>query len=441
MTAGITIASANTTPTSTGSGDRIHSFASELYPICRSITGHGLRETLRRIGERIPLQVHEVPSGTKVFDWTVPREWNIQEGYIKNSHGDRVIDFRDSNLHVVNYSIPIRKKVSLRELRDHLHTLPEQPDWIPYRTSYYREEWGFCLSQRQLDSLLEEEYEVVIESSLQDGHLTYGECVLPGETSDEILISAHCCHPSLCNDNLSGVAVATFLAQVLNSMARRYTYRFLFIPGTIGSITWLSRNEDIVPRIKHGLVLACVGDRGAFSFKKTRRGNTEIDRAVLHLLSHYGKPYNVRDFSPFGYDERQYCSPAFNLPVGCLNRTQHGKFPEYHTSADNLDFIAPEALDDTYKCCLEILDLLEHNRKYQNLNPKCEPQLGKRGLYREMGGYPDSETRELAMLWILNLSDGENSLLDIAERSGLKFAAISQAASVLLQHGLLGPSV
>lgn len=418
----------------------MHSFASELYPICRSITGNGLRETLRRIGERIPLRVYQVASGTQVFDWTVPREWNIREAYIKNSHGERIIDFRDSNLHVVNYSIPIRKKVSLSELRDHLHTLPEHPDWIPYRTSYYREEWGFCLSQRQFDSLREDEYEVVIDSSLADGHLTYGECVLQGETSDEILISAHCCHPSLCNDNLSGVAIATFLAEVLTSKPHRLTYRFVFIPGTIGSITWLSRNEDIVPRIKHGLVLACVGDRGPFSYKKSRIGNAEIDSAVLHLLSHSGKPYNVRDFSPYGYDERQYCSPAFNLPVGCLNRTQHGRYPEYHTSADNLEFIAPEALESTYSFCLEIFELLEQNRKYQNLNPKCEPQLGRRGLYREMGGYPDSEARELAMLWVLNLSDSENSLLDIAERSGLKFAAISQAASVLLQHGLLGPS-
>jgi aminopeptidase-like protein len=441
MTAGMTIASAKATPTSTGSGDQIHSFASELYPICRSITGNGLRDTLRRIGERIPLHIQEVASGTQVFDWTVPREWNIQDAYVKNSRGDRVIDFRNSNLHVVNYSVPTRKKLSLEELKEHLHTLPDHPDWIPYRTSYYREEWGFCLSQRQLDSLLEDEYEVVIESTLNDGYLTYGECLLPGETPEEILISAHCCHPSLCNDNLSGVAVATFLAQALILQPRRYTYRFLFIPGTIGSITWLSKNEEVVPRIKHGLVLACVGDRGALSYKRTRQGNFEIDRAALHLLSHSGKPYNVRDFSPYGYDERQYCSPAFNLPVGCLNRTQHGTFPEYHTSADNLDFIAPEALEDTFKYCLELFEVLEHNRKYRNLNPKCEPQLGKRGLYREMGGYPNSETRELAMLWVLNLSDGENSLLDIAERSGLQFPAISQAASVLLQHKLLGPSV
>lgn len=440
MTIGATISSTQAAPFLTDLGDRIHSFAAGLYPICRSITGSGLRETLRRIAEEIPLQITEVASGAKVFDWTVPREWNIQDACVKNSQGERVIDFRNSNLHVVNYSVPVHTKLSLRELRNHLHTLPDHPDWIPYRTSYYKEDWGFCLTQRQADSLPEDEYEVVIESSLKDGSLTYGECLLPGETSEEILISAHCCHPSLCNDNLSGMAIATFLARSLASTSRRYTYRFLFIPGTIGSITWLSKNEDVVPRIRHGLVLACAGDRGALSYKKTRRGNAEVDQAVIHLLSHSGNPYNVRDFSPYGYDERQYCSPAFNLPVGCLSRTQHGKFPEYHTSADNLNFITPQALEDTYRCCLEIFELLEHNRRYVNLNPKCEPQLGKRGLYRDLGGHADSEVRELAMLWVLNLSDGKNSLLDIAERSGLKFSAISQAASGLLQHGLLGPS-
>jgi aminopeptidase-like protein len=437
MKAEITIAAVKADPNSPELGQLMHSFVSELYPICRSITGNGLRETLRRIKEKIPLQIQEVPSGTQVFDWTVPREWNIQDAYIKNSRGDRVVDFQRSNLHVVNYSVPIRTRLSLRELREHLHSLPDRPDWIPYRTSYYHETWGFCISQRELDAFRDDEYEAVIESSLEDGHLSYGELLLPGETTEEILVSTHCCHPSLCNDNLSGVAIATFLAQALGSKPRRYTYRFLFIPGTIGSITWLSRNEDVVPRIKHGLVLACVGDRGALSYKKTRRGNAEIDRAVLHLLSHSGKPYNVRDFSPYGYDERQYCSPAFNLPVGCLSRTPHGKFQEYHTSADNLDFVTPEALEDTHRCCLEIFELLEHNRRFRNLNPKCEPQLGKRGLYREMGGYPDSEIRELAMLWVLNLSDGENSLLDIAERSGQKFGAIHQAAADLERHRLI----
>jgi aminopeptidase-like protein len=437
MTNGTTTAAAKVDPNSLEIGQNVYSFVSELYPICRSITGNGLRETLCRIGEKIPLQIHEVRSGTPVFDWTVPREWNIRDAYVKNSHGDRVLDFQRSNLHVVNYSVPAHTRLPLQELKKHLHSLPDHPDWIPYRTSYYRETWGFCLSQRQLDSLREDEYEVVVDSSLEDGSLTYGECLLPGETADEILISAHCCHPSLCNDNLSGVAVATFLARALAAAPRRYSYRFLFIPGTIGSITWLSRNENVVPRIKHGLVLACVGDRGGFSYKKTRRGNAEIDQAMLHLLRHSGEPYNIRDFSPYGYDERQYCSPGFNLPVGCLNRTPNGQFPEYHTSADNLDFVSSEAMAGSLQRCLEVFEVLEHNRTYRNLNPKCEPQLGKRGLYREIGGYPDAETRELAMLWVLNLSDGEHSLLDIAERSGLRFVEVRRAADDLVKHELL----
>ena len=418
-------------------GRKIYSLVSDLYPICRSITGNGLRETLRRIAERIPIQIHEVPSGTQVFDWTVPLEWNIRDAYVKNSRGDRAIDFKNSNLHVVNYSVPVRTKLPLLELRKYLHSLPDHPDWIPYHTSYYRENWGFCLSQRELDALPDGEYEVVIDSSLEPGSLSYGELLLPGETSDEILISTHCCHPSLCNDNLSGVAVASFLAQALSRQPRRYSYRFLFIPGTIGSIIWLSRNEHVVPKIKHGLILACVGDRGGFSYKKSRRGNAEIDRAVLQVLGQSGAAHKVRDFSPYGYDERQYCSPGFNLPVGCLSRTSHGEFSEYHTSADNLDFVSADALADTLRRCLEIFHVLERNRVYRNTNPKCEPQLGKRGLYRELGGHADAEVRELALFWTLNLSDGENSLLDIAERSKLRFAAIEQAASSLEQHGLL----
>jgi aminopeptidase-like protein len=333
----------------------------------------------------------------------------------------------------------VKAKLSLQELKQHLYALPDRPDWIPYRTSYYRETWGFCLPQRQLDSLPEDEYEAVIDSSLEDGSLTYAECLIPGRSKDEVLISCHACHPSLCNDNLSGLAVATFLAQALSRMERRFSYRFLFIPGTIGSITWLGRNEEVVPLIKHGLVLACVGDRGAFSYKKSRRGNAEIDRAVVHVLATSGNPYNIRDFSPYGYDERQYCSPGFDLPVGCLNRTQHGKFPEYHTSADNLSFVAPEALAGSLRLCLDVFRVLENNHTYQNLNPKCEPQLGKRGLYRLFGGLPDAGARELAMLWVLNLSDGQHSLLDIAERSGLRFEAIVQAAEALRQNELLAP--
>jgi aminopeptidase-like protein len=378
-----------------------------------------------------------VASHTPAFDWTVPKEWNIKAAYVKNSKGERVIDFDQCNLHVLGYSVPVRKKVSLDELKMHAFTLPERPDWIPYRTSYYTENWGFCLSHRQLLDLAEDEYEVLIDASLNDGHLTYGEYFLKGETDAEVLISTHVCHPSLANDNLSGIALAIFLAKWLGEVPRRHSYRFLFTPGTIGSITWLSRNETEAARIKHGLVLACVGDPGKITYKKSRRENAEIDRAVIQVLKESGEPYEAVDFSPYGYDERQFCSPGFNLPVGCFMRTPHGQFPEYHTSADNLDFVRPEHLADSlYKCC-RVLEILEQNRTYINLNPKCEPQLGKRGLYSPIGGQKDGKLEELAMLWVLNFSDGTHSLLDVAERSNLKFAVIHKTAARLLEHGLL----
>lgn len=419
-------------------GRAMHALIAELYPICRSITGEGVRQTLGILERHIPLEIHEVPSGTPVFDWTVPKEWNIRDAYIKNSQGERVIDFRKSNLHMVSYSVPVKKKIRLEELRRHLFSLPDRPDWIPYRTSYYHETWGFCVSQRQLDALREEEYEVCIDSSLADGHLTYGEYYLKGETEEEILISCHVCHPSLCNDNLSGIAVATHLAAALAGRAsRRYSYRFLFIPGTIGSITWLARNEDKVPRIRHGLVVTCVGDGGRFTYKRSRRGNAEIDRTVEHVLQHSGRPYVVQDFFPYGYDERQYCSPGFNLPVGCLMRSPHGSFPEYHTSADNLDFVRPEYLQESLVRYLEVIEVLEGNRTCVNLNPKCEPQLGRRGLYSAVGAEPGQKLDQMALLWVLNLSDGTHSLLDISEKAGMPFREIRQAADALLQCGLL----
>jgi aminopeptidase-like protein len=416
----------------------MHGFVAELYPICRSITGDGVRETLARIGERISLEVKEVPTGTAVFDWTVPKEWNIREAYIQSLEGERVVDFSDCNLHVVGYSTPIRRRMPLDELREHIFTLPDRPDWIPYRTSYYNETWGFCLSQRQLDSLQDEEYEVCIDASLEDGHLTYGECFLEGDRPDEVLVSCHVCHPSLCNDNLSGVAVATALATELASVAsRRYSYRFLFIPGTIGSITWLARNEDRVSQIKHGLVLTCVGDAGDSTYKKSRRGDAEIDRAFEHVLGQSGQGHEIQDFFPYGYDERQYCSPGFDLPVGCLMRTPHGRFPQYHTSADDLELVRPEYLADTLRKCLLAFDVLERNKTYLNLNPKCEPQLGRRGLYESIGGGADHRTEELAMLWVLNQSDGSKTLLDTAARADLPFATIAGAADLLSAHGLL----
>jgi aminopeptidase-like protein len=420
----------------TDTGEEMYQLIQRLYPICRSLTGNGVRQTLKILQEYIPLIVHEVPSSTPVFDWTVPKEWNIRDAYIKNAKGERIVDFQNCNLHVVGYSIPIKKKVSLDELKAHIFTLPEQPDWIPYRTSYYKENWGFCLSHRQLLPLDEGEYEVFIDASLENGYLTYGEYFLQGETDEEVLISTHVCHPSLANDNLSGVALATFLARTLRPR-QKYSYRFLFTPGTIGSITWLSLNELRVSGIKHGLVLACAGDPGKVTYKKSRRGHAEIDRAVLQVLKDSGDPYAVVDFSPYGYDERQFCSPGFNLPVGCFMRTPHGQFPEYHTSADNLGLVKPDYLDDSFSKCLKVLELLENNRTYLNQYPKCEPQLGKRGLYGSVGGQTERKTNELAMLWILNFSDGNFSLLDIAGKSGLSFGVLDQAAKRLIEAGLL----
>lgn len=420
-------------------GKELHAFAAELYPICRSITGEGIRHTLDRIGERIPLLKSDVPTGTQVFDWTVPKEWNVREAYIQGPDGSRIIDFKDFNLHVLNYSAPIRAKMSLADLRPHLFTIPEHPDWIPYRTSYYKEEWGFCLPHNQLLSLPEGEYEVCIDSSLTAGNLTYGECYLPGQTTDEILISCHACHPSLANDNLSGLTVATFLAKLLSDCERRYSYRFLFIPGTIGAITWLAQNRSTAGRVRHGLVLTCIGDAGGFHYKKSRRGNAEVDRAAAHVLKHQNESSAILDFSPYGYDERQYCSPGFNLPVGCLMRSVWGAFPEYHTSADNLEFIRPRQLAASLQVCAAIFDVLENNQTYRNLNPFCEPQLGRRNLYRTTGGNSIGEEIN-ARLWVLNFSDGEHSLLDIAERSGLSFSLIRDAAEVLSESGLLSVS-
>jgi aminopeptidase-like protein len=417
-------------------GLEMHRLITELYPICRSITGNGVRETLRILKKHIAIEVHNVPTDTQVFDWTVPREWNITDAYVKNSRDERVIDFQVSNLHVVNYSVPVKKRMSLAELRPHLFTLPDHPDWIPYRTSYYNENWGFCLSHKQLMELKDQEYEVCIDSSLEPGFLTYGEYFLTGETSDEVLISCHVCHPSLANDNLSGIALALFLAKHLSEVKRRYSYRFLFIPGTIGSIAWLSQHEPETSRVKHGLVLASVGAGDKFTYKKSRRGDTEIDRAALSVLRHSGSSYDILDFSPYGYDERQFCSPGFNLPVGCLMRTPNGCFSQYHTSADNLSFVQPTVLAESFELAFAILSLLENNGTYLNQNPKCEPQLGKRGLYRTLGGV-EGGFDELALLWALNLSDGTHSLLDIAERSGCAFNTIKRAVDLLAEQHLL----
>jgi aminopeptidase-like protein len=423
--------------TSDGIGRDIYALAAEIYPICRSITGNGVRATLRELSAHVPLRVHEVSTGTAAFDWTVPREWNIRDAYIRDARGNKIVDFAASNLHVMSYSAPVHARMPFAELKKHLYSLPEQPDLIPYRTSYYAENWGFCISHRQLESLREETYEVLIDSTLEDGALSYGEYLHHGAGDDEVLLSAHICHPSLANDNCSGLALLAHLAKNIGRMKTRYSYRFLFAPGSIGALTWLSRNEDKVGRIRHGLVLSCVGDGGGPTYKKSRRGDTEIDRAMAHVLRHSGHRPTIIDFSPYGYDERQYCSPGFDLAVGLFQRGRFGAFPEYHTSADNLDFIRPEHLEASYRIIAGVIEVLEGNLTFLNTCPKGEPQLGKRGLYAAIGGAKDTAASTMAMLWVLNLSDGRHSLLDIAERADLPFSTVCATATLLGEHGLL----
>lgn len=419
-------------------GRSMYRFISELYPICRSITGDGVRKTLNLILQHIQLTICEVPSGLQVFDWTVPLEWNVRDAYIKNGAGERIVDFQASNLHVLGYSVPVHRRIGLAELRKHLFSDPEHPDWIPYRTSYYERAWGFCLPDRQRVALPEDDYEVCIDSTLESGHLTYGEFLLRGRSSDEVLISCHVCHPSLCNDNLSGIAVACSLAQHLSRLDLRYSYRFLFIPGTIGSITWAAIRRSNLDQIKHGFVLTCVGDRGSPSYKTSRRGDAEIDRAWTYVLKQSGGAFDILPFSPYGYDERQYCSPGLNLPVGCFMRTPHGQFPQYHTSADDLNFVSASSLSDSVTKALTTIDVIEHNRKYLNLKPFCEPKLGDYGLYGSIGGCSASDF-QMAVLWLLNMSDGTNSLLDVATRCNLPWETIKEAVRALSEAGLLKP--
>jgi aminopeptidase-like protein len=416
-------------------GQRLYEFASSLYPICRSITGNGVRETLRLVGQHIPLQTHEVPTGSRAFDWEVPVEWNIEDAYVMDADGRRVVDFREHNLHIVSYSEPISASMSREDLLPHLHTLPERPDWIPYRTSYYRRSWGFCLRQRDLERLPAGAYHVEIKSRLERGSLTYAEAVIPGRTRDEVLFFAHVCHPSLANDNTSGIAIATALAQWVAGESRRYTYRFVFAPGTIGSLCWLARNESRLKRVRHGLVLALLGDPGQLTYKMSRSENSVIDAVAGYVLA-ANPGARVIGFSPYGYDERQLCSPGFNLPVGRLTRSVNGGYPQYHSSADDLSLIRPECLAQSYDVCQQIISILETDGRYVNLSPKGEPLLGRRGLYGAVGGRSPAE-REHALLWVLNQSDGTRSLLDIARRSGIDFERIREAAGALEDAALL----
>ena len=349
-------------------GKEMHDLMTELFPICRSITGDGVRKTDDILSQHIPLEIHEVPTGTKVFDWLVPKEWNINDAYIIDPNGEKIIDFKKSNLHIMSYSVPINEKMTLKELTPHLYTIPEKPDVIPYRISYYKENWGFCLTHNQFLNLEEGEYQVVIDSSLKDGSLTYAECFLPGETDHEILVSCYTCHPSLCNDNISGVVLSTLLAKEISKInSKKYSYRFLFVPETIGAITWLSLNESKLSNIKHGLVATCVGDAGNSTYKKTRNGNLYIDRVVTNVLKNSGDDYKIIDYFPPGSDERQYGSPGINLPVGSLMKTPYGDFPQYHTSADNLDFVKPEGLSDSFSKYMNTFYIIKNEFDYDKL--------------------------------------------------------------------------
>lgn len=418
-------------------GNNIFNLIRELYPVNRSITGNGVRKSLSIISKIIPLDIHEIPSGTKVLDWEIPLEWNITDAWIKNGNGEKIINFKDSNLHILNYSIPVKKKVSLKELKEHLFTLPDHPDWIPYRTSYHNKNWGFCIPFSQYKSLKEEIYEVKIDATLKKGSLTYGEIFVKGKIEEEVLISTHICHPSLANDNLSGIAVSTYIAKFLMENEPYYSYRFLFIPGTIGSITWLSINEDKIAKVKYGLVLTLLGDESKFNYKKSRKGDAVMDKIVENCLRHRNEDFGIIDFYPYGYDERQFCSPGYNLPIGRLSRAIHGEFPEYHTSADNLEFVNMDKLEESYDLILEIFQVIDNNKKYINLNPKGEPQLGKRGLFKKIGGHSETKDFQMALLWVLNQSDGDNSLLDISIKSDISFNLIRTAALELAKVELL----
>lgn len=420
-------------------GRQLHELVARLFPVPRSLTGDGVRQTLAVLAERLPLEIHEVPTGTCVLDWTVPQEWRVRGARVLRPDGTVLVDWAEGPLHLVGHSTPFRGLLSREDLLPHLHSLPDRPTLTPYRTSYYAPTWGFCLPHERLQGLPDGDYDVVVDTELVDGSLTYGELVLPGQEPDEVLVTAHVCHPAQANDNLSGIAVAVGLAQLLTAQPhRRWTYRFLFAPGTLGAISWLHEHLDHVERIHAGLVLTGLGDSSPASYKRSRRGDALIDRAVAHVLEHHAPGSRLLPFSPYGYDERQFCSPGFDLPVGRLGRGVHGEYPEYHTSADDLSFVTAHQLADSLGLLTRVIDLLEGDRTYRSTQPFGEPQLGRRGLYRDTGAVAmDKAAFEMALLWVLNLADGHHSLLDMAERAGLRFSQLAQAAEPLLAVGLL----
>ena len=419
-------------------GKKIYDLAGKLFPICRSITGNGFRSSLEIICGIVPeIQVFEVPSGTEVFDWTVPKEWNIRGGWIRSLQGETVIDFKDCNLHVLGYSVPIHKTVSRDELLEHVYTQPEQPDWIPYVTSYYKERWGFCMSENQKQSLTDAVYEVFIDSSLEAGSLTYGELILPGETEDEIFFSTYLCHPSMANNELSGPCVQTALIQYLKSLShRRYTYRFVFIPETIGSITYLSRNlQSMQQHMKAGFVLSCVGDERTYSYVSTKYEDTLADRVLDNVLKFHYPEYIRFSFMKRASDERQYGSAGVDLPVCAFCRSKYHEYPEYHTSADNMDLISPEGLQGSYDVMVKVISALENNYYYQ-MQCKCEPQLGKRGLYPTISQKGTYEAVR-AMQHFIAYADGKNDLIGISNILNIPVDQLIPIKNKLLEHHLL----
>lgn len=393
----------------------MYALAGRLFPICRSITGEGFRKSLNILCEEVPdIKVYEVPSGTPVFDWVVPKEWNIRGGGIYRCNGEKVIDFEDSNLHIIGYSTPIHDIVSREKLLEHIHTQPDQPDLIPYITSYYKERWGFCMSENQKKTLKDEKYRVEIDSSFKDGSLTYGDLLIPGESEKEILITTYLCHPSMANNELSGPAVIVELMKYVQQLAnRRYSYRFVINPETIGSITYLSRNlETLQKNVVAGFVLSCVGDDRTYSYIESKHGFTLADRVLQNVLRFHYPNYKHYSFLKRGSDERQYNSAGVDLPVCGFCRSKYEEYPEYHTSADNMELISPEGLLGAYEVMEKVINTLENNYHFR-MNCVCEPQLGKRGLYptiSQKGTYGAVKT----LTNFIAYADGRSDLIDIS---------------------------